>query len=72
MSNERLPAEDVIESYLDIASGPRHKPTAEGCIAVLRAHGYIIIHPDDVPVRDYRGNGSEWNECRRFIFGDPS
>ena len=37
----------------------------------LVGHGYVIVHPDDVPpmsIDDPRNMG--WNDCRRHIFGD--
>lgn len=51
-------------------------------LAHLRGHGYVIVHPDDVPVRseEWRGvyvdptcvepmQAHGWNACRRHIFG---
>ena len=48
----------------------------------LPEHGYVIVHPDDVPKLDGRNfsdrshragdviHADGWNDCRRHIFGD--
>lgn len=40
----------------------------------LAAHGYRIVHPDDVPEGDWIDWPADrkygWNLCRRLIFGD--
>ena len=46
-------------------------------MARLAEHGYVIVHPDDVPLDVEQGSGSlyanayglGWNDCRRRIFG---
>lgn len=56
--------------------------SASDLVANLAEHGYVIVHPDDVPVRpahlgtpdgypavttaEFKG----WNACRAHIFGD--
>jgi len=53
-------------------------------IPALRNHGYVIVHPDDVPAdppgsehinpgdadRDFGFYAAGWNACRALIFGD--
>ena len=49
----------------------------------LAEHGYVIVHPDDIPIDTEQGSGmlaanpydeyanaydEGWNECRDFIF----
>ena len=49
----------------------------------LLQHGYVIVHPDDIPIDTEQGSGmlaanpydeyanaydEGWNECRDFIF----
>lgn len=53
-------------------------PSPDEILGRLAAHGYVIVHPDDVPThhptepgvvydsREQRG----WNACRAHIFGD--
>ena len=49
----------------------------------LPEHGYVIVHPDDVPVKSTEWQGVQvdpscrepmradgWNACRAHIFGD--
>jgi hypothetical protein len=41
-------------------------------IPALREHGYVIVHPDDVPHATLASAAySEgWTDCRNHIFGD--
>lgn len=40
----------------------------------LASHGYVIVHPDDVPIKepspDDQRTANGWNACRRLVFGD--
>lgn len=74
MTKRRRPTPEQIEShhlaYTNIPS----------LIGVLEAHGYRIVHPDDVPERQDAfppdawdmGHQCGWNDCRADIFGDKS
>ena len=36
-------------------------------------HGYVIVHPDDVPSADEASGDAfqlDWDDCRHHIFGD--
>lgn len=71
MSERPTPEEIVTESALAADDwGP------SDMLDALAAHGYRIVHPDDVPVGDWidwpadRNHG--WNLCRAHIFGEGS
>ena len=76
MTNRPTPEQilsDEIDAYL-IGTGFR----AGDVLDTLRSHGYVIVHPDDVPTKLLRsptGVGTDpfalgWNKCRDSIFGD--
>ena len=58
----------------EYASQPRCY-AASKLLDVLHDQGYVIVHPDDVPVRppahlvEVANVRYGWTECRRHIFG---
>lgn len=81
MSNR--PTVNLLESHANAETGqfnavPRFRD-------LLEEHGYVIVHPDDIPPITHDGwtpepspdDGSPsywvgWNSCRAYIFGDDS
>ena len=52
--------------------------SANAIVTALHQHGYVIVHPNDVPSKDGSKRYNEgaanrgWNDCRRHIFaGGP-
>ena len=49
----------------------------QALVKELAEHGYVIVHPDDIPIDTEQGSGGlyanyayglGWNNCRRRIF----
>ena len=76
---DRPTPERVISTTLGGYITEWHGPTADDVLDDLKAAGYLIVHPDDVPTAraafvDNLVFGSleadGWEACRTLIFGD--
>lgn len=75
MSDRPTPEEIVDFTIDDHSETESLRP--EHILDALAAHGYRIVHPDDVPERDVRGDHHDtaqerargWNACRALVFG---
>lgn len=79
MTDRPTPAE-VIEGCVTGSGSYVGPVAAHSAIEALAAHGYRIVHPDDVPVKDPNDHNYPaghyfalgWNSCRSHLVGDES
>ena len=77
--NERPTPEEIQQLIEDLHDGGyTSEATIDEYMDALAAHGYVLVHPDDVPVRDTSGLNAYpeedmlrqgWNACRDAILG---
>lgn len=73
-TTNRPTPQELAESYDSIDNNSY----CEYMLDALAEHGYVIVHPDDVPVSADWGQASDaepdygigWSDCRAHIFGD--
>lgn len=82
MSDRPTPKQAIVDFLERVSENPLGTPiyTADtpqelalSLLDRLAEHGYVIVHPDDVPAEPDPGfsdpYGRAWNNCRRHIFG---
>ena len=65
--------EEIAEALEDQHDGITSSPTIDEFTEALAEHGYVIVHPDDVPrytnaAEDHHERRG-WNACHAHIFG---
>ena len=71
--SDRPTPEQIASRDGTITGGPVH-----AFLVALEEHGYVIVHPDDMPsgkvgaTRSFSDFDRGWNACRRHIFGEDS
>ena len=70
--------EQIVDRFLDTFESDWFRPADKRTLTEMMAeHGYVIVHPDDVPAGHAVGQLTDeplafdkgWNDCRRRIFG---